>query len=128
METTQAPFTSLPSGDQIARHFLSLPDHRNQPCNGFPLYQSGPDYRYVWLEALVDLDFIEHYLLDVRTKLGGAETRQYMYVHAGPQYAVEIQWHRETIDISDPHVMHVQRFRDGLLWFTAQVTAGKGYL
>lgn len=114
------PFLGIPSGIDIAHWWAeqSPEVRRIQGAGGTSLWSEGLEYCYLWVEALIDLDMTEHYLLDVRTKREDDETRDYLWVKIGHP-GVECQWHNKPISFDAPHEDHLDRHRAGLKWFIA---------
>jgi len=121
-----APFDSLPSGIDIARYFWHETERSNPGCDGIDLYRDGSDYCYLWVEAMVDLDYYEAYLLDVRTHTNVppgeiGETRDFLFIFAGTQDRFDVEWHEHPIAFSAPAEEHRDRFRAGMLWLTDRI-------
>jgi hypothetical protein len=123
--TDYAPFESIPGGQDIALYFIEDTDRRNRGCDGIDLWRDGRDYCYLWVEAMVDYDLNEFYLLDIRTSQNGTETRDFLYVACGfgmgGQSGVECEWHQQPINFSDTREAHVARSQAGLKWFIDHV-------
>jgi hypothetical protein len=114
-------------GDWWAReHWLKYA--QVQSCDGFGYQRDeAPDggYRYVWLEAYVDGDMLQHYLLDVHTKVAGDQWEQRQYVavstmstdarQPGPRTRVAL--HDQVTGFTDATVQHQLRFADSMRWF-----------
>lgn len=124
-------FAEPPTGVDIGRFFWHeciLVD-RDGPhrignyhgCDGIELYREGTEYCYLWVEATVDHDMWMDYLLDVRTKAGGTETRDYLYLNAGLGNLFEVEWHNSPIRFDAPTDDHIDRLMAGLEWFTDRV-------
>jgi hypothetical protein len=123
----EAPFLEVPDGISIAHYFIEETDRRNRGCDGIDLYREGRDYCYVWVEAMVDDDMQESYLLDIRTCVGDSddlfrETRDFLYIRSGGGLnAPEVEWHNHPIRFDAPHEGHADRNYDGLVWFINRV-------
>lgn len=114
-----SPFDTFPSPDEITGYFALLKDRRNRGYDGISLYNDGDRYCYLWVEAMIDFDYTEIYLLDIRTKKEGGETRQYIRVTLGG-LDDHLSWekHHMTLGFSDTRERHAARLADGLRWFT----------
>jgi hypothetical protein len=102
--------------DAPARRFLAA-----QSADGFMLWRGEGadrgDYCYVWMEAYVDLDLDQFFLLDVRTKIGIGETRDYLFVAAGWTADLKCEWENLPIAFRAPSSEHRDRFVRGMGWF-----------
>lgn len=115
---TDSPFTNIPSGIGIAHYFFEETDRRNNGADGIDLFRDGADYCYLWVEAMIDHDMRESYLLDVRTSVGETgETRDFLFVNAGGGSPMQVEWQNEPIAFSADHEAHRDRGYKGLLWF-----------
>lgn len=126
MSRAEGPFFEMPSGMEIAHYFWERTNHRNLGCEGIDLYRNGRDYCYVWVDAMVDLDMWEAYLLDVRTHVGVkpgtyGETRDFLYVFAGGGGRFDVEWHNQPIRFDAAVDSHRARFRAGMAWLTELV-------
>lgn len=121
------PFGTIPSGLDIAHYFWDETDHRNVGCDGIDLWRGeGTDYCYLWVEAMVDLDMWEAYLLDVRTHVGVklgelGETRDFLYLFVGAGGRFDVQWHNQPVDFAAPVDAHRDRFRTGMHWLASRI-------
>lgn len=128
-ETEDAPFLSMPGAVDLARYFwheivLEQRLGNYHGCDGITLYRDGKDYCYLWVEATVDHDMWMSYLLDVRTKIDGIETRDYVFLDAGADDLFECEWHNQPIRFDAPVDAHIDRLHAGLKWFTGLVIGG----
>lgn len=118
-----APFLHVPSGIEIAHYFWDETNRRNNGCDGIDLFRDGNDYCYLWVEAMVDLDMWEAYLLDIRThvdvptgELG--ETRDYLFVMRGAGGLNAVEWHQHPVKFEDDGW---DRFVAAMHWFTGRI-------
>lgn len=134
MSTDDAPFLEVPTAIDLARYFwheVVLVD-RDGPhrvgnyhgCDGIALWREGGEYCYLWVEVTVDHDMWMSYLLDVRTKRDGVETRDYVLLEAGSGDLFEVEWHNQPIRFDADTDAHIDRLHDGLKWFTERVIGG----
>lgn len=126
-EQPESFFAEVPSGTDIANWFLMETDRRNDGPDGVgDLFREGPDYCYLWVEAMVDDDMWAAYLLDVRTKVEGSETRDFLYVRSGVGYrAPEVEWHQRPVRFDDDVEVHRDRAYEGLRWFVMRVDGSR---
>ena len=122
----EQPFDTVPSGIEIARYFLHHTDRQNGGYDGIDLYRDGGDYCYLWVEAFIDLEFFQGWLLEIRTKIDVppgelGETRDYLAVVAGPLGMVEVEWYNNPVEFADPEVDHWIRLSDGLMWLVGRL-------
>jgi hypothetical protein len=117
---SEAPFVDVPSGVDLARYFWHETDHQNPGCDGIDLWRDGADYCYLWVEAMADHDLFRSYLLDVRTKREGTETRDFLFLHVGIGERFEVEWHQHPTRFEDDSM---DRVHDGLLWFVSSAIA-----
>ncbi len=112
----------VPSGVEIAKWFREQHAGRLQVqgWDGLDLVREGEDYCYAWLEAFVDFDLACYYLLDVRTSIGHAESRDFLFVSDGMGNHW-CEWHQQPVFFRDPPAAHVERFRSGMAWFAERV-------
>lgn len=132
--TNEPPFREVPGAVDLARYFwheVVLVDREGphrlgnyHGCDGINLWREGSDYCYLWVEATVDHDMWVSFLLDVRTKIGGIETRDYVFLDAGAGDLFEVEWRNKPIRSDAPTDDHIDRLREGLLWFTNRVIHG----
>lgn len=134
-----APFEGIPSAGAIAQWWcnddedddgkaiLSPARHYSyiQGTEGFDIYRDGNDYCYVWMTAFVDADMDVFYLLDVRTSLDDAETRDFLYVAMGAGHGAECTWHQKPINFSASAEEHKDRFWEGMGWFRDQIEVSR---
>lgn len=121
------PFAEPPSGAEIANYFVE--EHaRNfdgQGCEGISLSRDGRDYCYLWVEAMVDHDLEQFYLLEVRTnREPHGETRDFLYVACGVGFGgkVECEWYNKPIKYFGPSQdEHMNHFYHGMRWFVDRV-------
>lgn len=122
-----SPFESVPSGMEIASYFWAETNHRNWGCEGIDLWRGeGTDYCYLWVEAMVDLDMWEAYLLDVRTHIGVkpgeiGETRDFLFLFVGAGGRFDVQWHNQPVRFDAPAEDHWRRFEAGMHWLTSLI-------
>jgi hypothetical protein len=118
-------------GTDIARWWLdrSLDERgyayaRIQSCDGFTWEMDHDEgtYTYVWMEAYIDGDMDQHFLLDVRTRIKGMkwETRDYLYVGIVHD-KVECEWMNKPIAFEADVDEHRARFSNGMRWLTERV-------
>lgn len=123
---SKVPFLSVPSGIDIARYFWHETKHRNKGCEGIDLYREDRDYCYLWVEAMVDLDMWQAYLLDVRTAVGVplgecGETRDFLFLFVGARDRFDVEWHQQPIKFDADSEAHWKRFESGMHWFTSRI-------
>lgn len=83
-----------------------------------PWHTEGARYRYVWMEAYVDGDMLQHYLLDVRTGLDDrGETRQYVAVSVMGEQPRRTALLGDTARPDWTSVHHRLRFANGMRLF-----------
>lgn len=129
-EKDAAFFLEVPTGIDIAHYFIEETDRRNNGCDGIDLFRDGQDYCYLWVEATVDDDMWEAFLLDIRTCVGDPadtfrETRDFLFVRVGVGGMFEVEWHNQPIRFDAPTEAHRERGHDGLLWFVGRVEASR---
>jgi hypothetical protein len=124
----ESPFASIPAGTDIARYFVEdcLRSFDGQGAEGIGLWRDGRAYSYAWLEAHVDHDLSQYFLLDIRTTTGEepfGETRDYLYVATGVNVlnSVACEWHNQPINFSASFEEHMEHLRAGLTWFVSRV-------
>ena len=121
----ETPFGQMPTATQIARYFISECAHRPQGCEGFDLYEDGGDYCYVWKTAEVDMDISAAWLLEVRTGVGGVETRDFLYVRHDPTDelgSLVCVWYQKPVAyFSDGY--NGEYLNGALRWFTGRASA-----
>ncbi len=115
--TTESPFTSIPSGVDIAHYFWEETSRRNDTCNGINLWRDDSDYCYLWVTSMIDHDMRESYLLDIRTNTNGSETRDFLFTNFGGGGPMETQWRNKPIDFYAPSEDHADNFRAAMRWF-----------
>lgn len=123
----EAPFLEVPDAISIAHYFMEETGRRNLGCDGIDLYREGRDYCYLWVEAMVDLDMWEAYLLDIRTHIAVppgemGETRDFLFVFVGAGNRFDVEWynHPRTLSVrsqGDPW----ERWQAAMKWFTGLV-------
>lgn len=124
----ESPFLDIPEGIDIARYFWHevvmddqpVPHRRGQyhGCDGISLWRDGTDYCYLWVEATVDHDMWMAYLLEIRTNIGGAESRDHLYLAAGAGDLFEVEWRNKPIRPFDtPLDDCVDHHREAMRWF-----------
>jgi hypothetical protein len=128
MTNEQSPFLSLPGGLDIAHYFIEdhCRDFDGQGADGMPLWRDDRAYCYMWLEAHVDHDLEQYFLLDIRTANGKEpfdETRDYLYVMVGVGLKVECEWHNQPVRFDAPTEDHLDRLNNGLTWFVSKVVS-----
>jgi hypothetical protein len=111
----ESPFYDIPSGVGIAHYFMEELRAQRQGADGFPLWREGNDYCYLWVLSSIDLDYVETYLLDIRTNIGGTETRDFLKVEM-IGIRIECEWHNEPIAFRAPWLEHEARMNRGLNW------------
>lgn len=127
IDRIEAPFLEVPGGVEIARYFWHEIEHRNPGCDGIDLYREGLDYCYLWVEAMVDLDMWEAYLLDVRTHVGVppgefGETRDFLFVFAGAGDRFDVEWFNQPIrPFNEPPEDPWERFIKAMAWFASRI-------
>jgi hypothetical protein len=114
------PFEEIPSGVDLARYFWEHTDHTNPGYDGIDLWRDGEDYCYLWVHSMVDFDFNVFYLLDVRTSVGGEETRDSLFLHVGPFSKLDVEWRQKPVAFQDATMYDVY---DSLQWFINKVKA-----
>lgn len=122
MSVDASPFAEVPSALGIA-HYLWEETDRTHGCDGIKLWRDGASYCYLWIESMVDHDMWIDYLIEVRTKVGTEdfnETRDYLFV-SYRQGKMEAEWHNKPIRFDAPTDHHIDRLRDGLIWFAERV-------
>lgn len=83
-----------------------------------PWDTAGARYRYVWMEAYVDGDYIQHYLLDVRTGLEDkGETRQYVAVSILGEMGPRVELLGDVAQPDWVSLQHRFRFATGMRRF-----------
>lgn len=118
---------NVPSGHEIARWFSeehALTYQQGQTAEGFDLVMEDDGYCYVWLMSFVDLDADAFFLLDVRTKTTGPETRDFLFVGRGVTFGKSVphEWHGCPVFYgADSHDAHRERQRKGLEWFAGRI-------
>lgn len=126
--STESPFLDVPEGIDIARYFwhevvmvdqTEVPYRRGQyhGCDGINLWRDGRDYCYLWVEATVDHDMWMSYLLEVRTNVGGGESRDHLYLAAGGGDLFEAEWRNQPIRFDAPLDDHIDHHRAAMHWF-----------
>lgn len=126
-EKDRSPFAEVPQGIDIARYFWHeiVLDRDAEPpgvgwyhgCDGIGLWREGRDYCYLWVTATVDHDMWRAYLLEVRTNIGGTESRDHLYLAAGTDDLFEVEWHNKPIDFGAPLDDHIDAHRSAMRWF-----------
>jgi len=124
----ESPFYDIPAGVDIARFFVEEWCARfdGQGADGMPLWREGRAYCYMWLEAKVDHDLEQYFLLDIRTAKGEEpfdETRDFLFVACGVgiHNQVECEWHNKPVAFGADMETHLDRLNDGLKWFVSSV-------
>jgi hypothetical protein len=125
----ESPFYAVPSGVDIAHYFIEEWCQRfdAQGADGMPLWRDGKAYSYMWLEAKVDHDLEQYFLLDIRTAQGEQpfdETRDYLFVTVGVGLRIECEWHNHPIGFAADTEAHLERLNAGLKWFVQGVVEG----
>jgi hypothetical protein len=75
------------------------------------------------MEAHVDHDLEQYFLLDIRTHNDLNETRDYLYVMVGIGCKVECEWHNQPLPFSASTEAHIERMHAGLTWFVSHIVA-----
>lgn len=119
------PFIDMPSATDIAHYFTDdcLSRFDGQGADGINLWREGRDYCYVWMEAHVDHDLEQYFLLDIRTNMGDNETRDYLYVCVGMGDRVECEWHNHPVPFRASFGKHMDRFVKAMHWFTDRIVS-----
>ena len=125
----ESPFYAMPGGVEIAHFFIDewCAKFDAQGADGMPLWREGRAYSYMWLEAKVDHDLEQYFLLDIRTAQGEApfdEYRDYLFVSVGVGCKVECEWHNHPARFDAPTDDHLDRLNKGLKWFVQSVVEG----
>lgn len=125
-----SPFIDMPSAVDIAHFFIEehCQDFDGQGAEGIPLYREERDYSYIWMEAHVDHDLEQYFLLDIRTNIGDNETRDYLWVMVGVGCKVECEWHNQPVSFGADYETHMDRFVAGMKWFTNNIVAKRDEL
>lgn len=112
-------FFEVPDGISIAHYFVEETDRLNHPGPDDPstLWRSNGDYCYYWMEAHVDHDAYESWLLDVRTRVGGMETRDYLAICLAPGGQFDVTWQNAPIKSDASTDQWHERTHAGLHWF-----------
>ena len=76
----EQPFDTMPTGGEIAHHFIEVCAYTQQDAQGYDLWRDGQDYCYLWMQGHFDFDMSQSWLIEVRTYLNGAEVRDMMIV------------------------------------------------
>jgi len=119
----ESPFDAIPSGVGIAHYFVEEChlDIDNQGADGIPLWREVNAYSYAWVEAKVDHDLEQYWLLDIRTAKGEEpfdETRDFLFVATGVGIkGVECEWHNQPVRFDASNDLHLERLNSGLKWF-----------
>lgn len=79
-----SPFYQMPTGIEIANYYIENCAKVPQGAEGFNLWQEDDEYCYVWETAKIDYDFQMAWLLEVRTFIGGIETRDFLFTAINP--------------------------------------------
>lgn len=126
----ESPFIDVPEGIDIARYFWhevvmadqQVPYRRGQyhGCDGINLWRDGRDYCYLWVEATVDHDMWMGYLLEIRTNIGGSESRDHLYLAAGGGDLFEAEWRNQPIRFGAPLDDHIDHHRAAMHWFVGK--------
>jgi hypothetical protein len=122
-------FVDMPSAVDIMHFFAEECEWRNQGYHGFDgehgMWREGNDYCYGWVEAHVDHDIWHFFLLDIRTHLNDKETRDYLWVtfNIFDGESMECEWHNHPVSFGASHEEHLDRFQEGMKWFTSSILA-----
>ena len=117
------PFDHMPTAIEIGHYFIEVCVHRPQSWDGYDLYREDDDYCYFWVQGHFDFDYMNSWLLEVRTWTEGREVRDLLYVsYIGG--SLQVQWKDSP---SHPFLSSVDQWQDymaeGLKWFTECTTS-----
>lgn len=124
------PFIDMPSATDIAHYFIDAccASFDGQGAEGIGLWRDGREYSYIWMEAHVDHDLEQYFLLDIRTSNGDTETRDYLWVMVGVGCKIEYEWHNQPVPFGATYETHMHRFVSGMKWFTSNIVAKRDEL
>jgi hypothetical protein len=114
-------FSQLPSGWQIANEYVRELSQTPQGSEGFDLWRDGEAYCYVWRLAELDFDYEGAWLLEVRTKNDGDETRDLLFVWQ-KDGEIRCEWRNTPIEFFAPADEMRAYLKQGFAWFSKRAS------